>query len=327
MPDNTGPTVTAVAVSPAPQSLSISGIAGTARWSLTLAPGATTVLNVVIAIGDTSTGRALTNPDDANSVLSATRTTLTSFQSVFTAAQTGWSDRWYAAFTPGNPHYSGSLPVITTDHPAIDRLYYMSVLSVLAAERTNLGPAFSGFLGRPSGGFRGFDRIYTTGANEFGGTTMFFWDTSYASVLLALLDPVMLKAITSYCSRTSDSTVGRWASPSTTRPTPAPATSCGRSCATTTSGTASISSGSTRASRRSIPSSTQTWCSPQDRDARSPTCTHARGLYEHLRADLRETVISLARSAWAGSQRYGAALWSGDIPTTFEPWRLSYAQG
>jgi alpha-D-xyloside xylohydrolase len=29
-------------------------------------------------------------------------------------------------------------------------------------------------------------------------------------------------------------------------------------------------------------------------------------------------VVSLIRSAWAGSQRWGAALWSGDIPATFE---------
>ena len=29
-------------------------------------------------------------------------------------------------------------------------------------------------------------------------------------------------------------------------------------------------------------------------------------------------VLSLVRSAWAGSQRYGVALWSGDIPATFE---------
>ena len=26
----------------------------------------------------------------------------------------------------------------------------------------------------------------------------------------------------------------------------------------------------------------------------------------------------LCRSAWAGSQRYGAAVWSGDIASTFE---------
>jgi alpha-D-xyloside xylohydrolase len=45
---------------------------------------------------------------------------------------------------------------------------------------------------------------------------------------------------------------------------------------------------------------------------------HTRGVYEHLRDEGEETVLSLVRSAWAGSQRYGAALWSGDIPATFE---------
>src|SRR5205814_6002855 len=30
------------------------------------------------------------------------------------------------------------------------------------------------------------------------------------------------------------------------------------------------------------------------------------------------TVLNLCRSAWAGSQRYGAAVWSGDIDSTFE---------
>jgi alpha-D-xyloside xylohydrolase len=45
---------------------------------------------------------------------------------------------------------------------------------------------------------------------------------------------------------------------------------------------------------------------------------HARGVYEHMRADGYAEVISVVRSAWAGSQRYGAALWSGDIPSTFE---------
>src|SRR5712691_281710 len=196
--DNTGPAVTVVALSPPPQSLSVSGAGGTASWTLSLAAGETTTLNIVIAIGDTSTGRALVSPSDANAVLSAANASINSFQSVFTAAQSGWSTRWNDAFTPGNSHYSGSLPVIATDHPAIDRLYYMSVMSVLCAERTNLGPSFNSFLGRPSGGFSGFGRIYTTGANEFGGTTMFFWDTSYASVILALLDPQILKALTSY---------------------------------------------------------------------------------------------------------------------------------
>lgn len=45
---------------------------------------------------------------------------------------------------------------------------------------------------------------------------------------------------------------------------------------------------------------------------------HARGVYENLRAAGQTEVLSLTRSAWAGSQRYGVALWSGDIEPSFE---------
>jgi alpha-D-xyloside xylohydrolase len=45
---------------------------------------------------------------------------------------------------------------------------------------------------------------------------------------------------------------------------------------------------------------------------------HARGFYEGLRAGGEDDVLLLCRSAWAGSQRYGAAVWSGDIESTFE---------
>lgn len=45
---------------------------------------------------------------------------------------------------------------------------------------------------------------------------------------------------------------------------------------------------------------------------------HVRGFFEHMLGEGETEVISLVRSAWAGSQRYGAVLWSGDIETTFE---------
>ena len=48
---------------------------------------------------------------------------------------------------------------------------------------------------------------------------------------------------------------------------------------------------------------------------------HARGVAEGLAASGApdgDRPLSLIRSAWAGSQRYGAALWSGDISTTFD---------
>ncbi|QUQ65961.1 glycoside hydrolase family 31 protein [Kutzneria sp. CA-103260] len=44
---------------------------------------------------------------------------------------------------------------------------------------------------------------------------------------------------------------------------------------------------------------------------------HVRGLHEHMTAEGEDDSVSLVRSAWAGSQRFGAALWSGDIPATF----------
>jgi alpha-D-xyloside xylohydrolase len=45
---------------------------------------------------------------------------------------------------------------------------------------------------------------------------------------------------------------------------------------------------------------------------------HARTVADGLRAAGEDRPLSLIRSAWAGSQRYGALLWSGDIPTTFD---------
>jgi len=45
---------------------------------------------------------------------------------------------------------------------------------------------------------------------------------------------------------------------------------------------------------------------------------HARAFYEGLRAVGEEEILTLNRSAWAGSQRYGVAVWSGDIESSFQ---------
>jgi alpha-D-xyloside xylohydrolase len=45
---------------------------------------------------------------------------------------------------------------------------------------------------------------------------------------------------------------------------------------------------------------------------------HARGFAEGLWASGEKEIVTLCRSAWAGSQRYGAAVWSGDIDSTFD---------
>jgi alpha-D-xyloside xylohydrolase len=45
---------------------------------------------------------------------------------------------------------------------------------------------------------------------------------------------------------------------------------------------------------------------------------HQKGFYDGIRAAGQDEVINLSRSAWAGSQRYGAAVWSGDIRSRFD---------
>ena len=54
---------------------------------------------------------------------------------------------------------------------------------------------------------------------------------------------------------------------------------------------------------------------------------HERGFYEHMREAGEVAPLNLCRSAWAGSQRYGVAVWSGDIHSTFEALQVQVRAG
>jgi alpha-D-xyloside xylohydrolase len=54
---------------------------------------------------------------------------------------------------------------------------------------------------------------------------------------------------------------------------------------------------------------------------------YARAFYEGMTAAGQTQVINLLRCAWAGSQKYGALVWSGDIDTTFRSLRNQFAAG
>jgi alpha-D-xyloside xylohydrolase len=54
---------------------------------------------------------------------------------------------------------------------------------------------------------------------------------------------------------------------------------------------------------------------------------NAKAFYDGMRAEGEDEILSLCRSAWAGSQRYGAAVWSGDIDSTFEDLRRQIPAG
>lgn len=54
---------------------------------------------------------------------------------------------------------------------------------------------------------------------------------------------------------------------------------------------------------------------------------HARAFYEGQRAAGQTDICNLIRCAWAGSQKYGAVLWSGDILGNFHSLRDQFAAG
>lgn len=54
---------------------------------------------------------------------------------------------------------------------------------------------------------------------------------------------------------------------------------------------------------------------------------YAKGFYEGQIAEGQKDVVNLIRCAWAGSQRYGALVWSGDIASTYETFKKQIVAG
>lgn len=57
-----------------------------------------------------------------------------------------------------------------------------------------------------------------------------------------------------------------------------------------------------------------------------PRC-YSRAFCEGQQQDGRTDIVNLVRCAWAGSQRYGALVWSGDIASSFHSMRCQLAAG
>ena len=54
---------------------------------------------------------------------------------------------------------------------------------------------------------------------------------------------------------------------------------------------------------------------------------YARTFYEGMKKEGQENIVNLLRCAWAGSQKYGALVWSGDIASSFSSMRNQIAAG
>ena len=100
------------------------------------------------------------------------------FSAEFDGFKHCWEQRWTDAFTPGNPHFSGHLPVLVTADSALRRNYYMGIVTLLELERTQ---------------FPVFPRSFITSGERAPGT-QYYWDASMQTTVWALLEPAGMKA-------------------------------------------------------------------------------------------------------------------------------------
>ena len=160
---------TALQPSGKPDDVTVDGDHVVWHWKPTIPPGGTTTVGYVAGEG--------TN-DQASATSQAVAGWAQNFDGEMTAFQAVWEKRWADAFTPGNGHYSGNLPVLVSDNAALKRNYYMGALTMLDLERTQF-PITPGFV--------------TSG--ERGDGTQYFWDASMQATAWALLDPAGMKGI------------------------------------------------------------------------------------------------------------------------------------
>jgi hypothetical protein len=90
-----------------------------------------------------------------------------------------WNAELRAAFTPNNNRFSGHLPTLFTTDVSVKRLYHSAVLSALFFKRTT-PHSVNG-------------TTYVTLAPRYWETTTFIWDISLSAMLLAQLDPDVLR--------------------------------------------------------------------------------------------------------------------------------------
>jgi hypothetical protein len=139
------------------------------RWNLSLAAGGGNEVEFVAGDGHAA---------DAPKVQADVMRWRANFSREFDGFKQCWAQRWADAFTPGNHHFSGNLPVLVTDNASLKRNYYMGVLTMLELERTQFPVSPRSFI--------------TSGERTPG--TQFYWDASMQSTVWALLEPAGMKA-------------------------------------------------------------------------------------------------------------------------------------
>lgn len=134
-----------------------------------------------LAAGET---RALTYLLLVDSTLHSARNDLDrtpEFAALAARVEADWREEIAAAFTPGNPRFSGHLPVLETTNRDLRALYLNAAITVLYFKREHP-------LAR-------FPRTYTTLMPRYWVTTSFLNDWSLTALLLVLLDPAVVRTM------------------------------------------------------------------------------------------------------------------------------------
>ena len=150
--------------SPAPNQLLSSWII----YELDLAPNETKSITFVNSLGESQA--AVEKQYDA---------LINNFDDVSAKTTSRWNAEMKAAFTPNNKRYSGYLPTLVTSDDSVKRLYHTAALHALYFRRTTPHSVYG--------------TTYVTLMPRYWETTTFLWDISLSAMLLAMLDPEILR--------------------------------------------------------------------------------------------------------------------------------------
>jgi len=151
-------------VTPKPASLSTSW----AVYSFDLAPKQSATITFVNSLGGTR-GEA---ERDFDAIISG-------FDTAASSTTDEWNAQLKAAFTPGNKIFSGHVPTLVTSDDNVKRIYHSAVMTALYFRRTT-PHSVNG-------------TTYVTLMPRYWETTTFLWDISLSAMLLAMLDPAVLR--------------------------------------------------------------------------------------------------------------------------------------
>jgi hypothetical protein len=165
--DTKTPTDTVFAFHTVPDRLNSDGHQGRATWRVRLAPGKSQVIEFLMAFGE------------RDQVEPRSESWARNFGEIFKDAKALWEQRYAQVFTPNNGFFEQNLPVLQTEDAAIQRNYYMGVVTMLLMLRDQLPYS---------------PRVFLAGGPRYGASVMFIWDTGMMDTLFALLEPTAMRA-------------------------------------------------------------------------------------------------------------------------------------